>query len=90
MRLWFEAGGYVRVGANGEGHLRPIQVRGVDWGQKEVRRWRLDRMEPVRWVCLELRCHVREAFWRTAAMGRGQTTSRGRIQKVGRRYLLLG
>lgn len=83
MRLWFEAGAEVRVGPDGGGQLRPIQVRGVDWGQKEVRRVRLDRIEPVRWGCLELSSHVREEFWRIGGMGRGQTISRWRIQKVG-------
>lgn len=71
------------MGMDGGGHLRPIKVRGVDWGQKEVRRLRLDRIEPVRCGCLELICHVREGFWRIRDMGRGQTISRWRIQKVG-------
>lgn len=84
MRLCFKAGGYVRVTTDGGGH----QVRGGDRGQKEVRRLRLDRIEPVRWGCLELCCHVREGFWRIRAMRRGQTIRR--TQKVGRRCLLLG
>lgn len=69
------------MGADGGGHLRPIQVRGVEWGQ-EVRKWCLDCIEPVRRACLKLSCHVREGFWRTGDMGRGQTISRCRIQKV--------
>lgn len=89
MRLWFETGGYVRVGTDGGGHLWPIQARGVDRGQKEVKRLSLHRIEPVSRGCLELSCHVRERFWRIGDMGKGQPLRRWRNQKVGWRYLVL-
>lgn len=71
------------MGTDGGAHLWPVQVRGVDWGQTEVERLWMERIELVRWGCLELSGHVGWRFWRIGGMGKGQTISRWRLQKVG-------
>lgn len=78
------------MGAGGGGELDPGQVRGGDLGEEGVGRGRLEGIEVVGGRGLELGRHVGGGcLWGDRDMA-GQAIDHRRIQKVRRRYLVLG